>query len=223
MEQVKLDYIITNGKIVGKNDREYEVLVNELKEILDYFGITRVLIDIIIMYYLEIKKVEYKVNTKEGAIVEKYIEVKNNFVIIRNQDNKILIMIDYPRRDDILYITKNNIKMIVSRNKIEEDEDIVLGPGIEFLSVYLDKNIEETKIYYNYNYNYKKLKNKNEIDSIIVRKIQRVERINMDNYDIIKAIDSVQKYELILIKKTEEMRTMMELIYYLMKKYKLIY
>lgn len=215
------DILTPEVRLINKNGEEY----TKIKRYIEEFKMPGEVVNIIIMYYLEIKEIKYNIekNTGNGEPCKR-IRIYNKFSIHIYENNKVYIWFS------------NNIKNIIT---ISIEQCLCLKyfyytrPNIldyyqeliqTYSSIYSDKSeikdVDKTLCSYEHMENIyfinKKIREKIKKDSIELNEYD-VFTLKLNEDDIIDG----QLYRLLLFKKTDDMREMMCLIRYLVEKYKI--
>lgn len=189
---------------VFENDKLYEIPIDEMKynkyaKIRTYLReleITKVLIDIIVMYVIETKKIEYTITNSKNFFNKNVIQinVENKFIIEKSPYSSVFIQF------------KNNECII--KDDMKTDTAVWYNSNMlyKYLNIYYKIEAERLEEKYKsvvncYDYNY----------TLCVEKVKVIKSI--EYYIFEKIIDS--RRDITYISKTEKTRELMYLIYYL--------
>lgn len=170
MENKQLEYVIINNEIceISKTENIYNITIEDYKELEEYlyqYIIPKVLIKIIILYYLEIRKIDYTVEYNENKSIEE-IELKNKFSVF-----------NYELSFSIAIYAQNN-----NYYKWRKKENITISYtswDINFITIYFSIYNCTKSVLRKYvcdkieNIHYKHIKRKTDLDKEIIENMER--------------------------------------------------
>lgn len=231
-ENVELYYIVVNERIYEVYDDKIEInkkypiektkKYKKLKEYIGELAIPGVIINIILTYNWKIRKISYELEylvmrytdsaltTKDDITIK--IKAKHKFSIFANINN--IGGANMEKNEDIVIIKETTGKT----------EDVTLN--YEYFKTYFKKYFKE-KLRDTYKIKFgcesKEIVDENKL-SKKAREYMKKRNITLKDYDIIRQndINSIIEHNIICVRKTKKVREMMYLLYYLMKRHRII-